>query len=338
MNLKNIFSKNSLGLAMVFWWLFTITSFVSAQSDPFNDLVNELLGPDSSSVWGWFNSNVSSNWGFNKENIDKNDIEIKQFSDDKLIFSLPVFEKNGKVISNYAITVLPTKNIEDLFSDDNFYDNIDKYEEKTVSPTISDGIMTFALTVADTNDTMYLTIYPLDGDEKGQWIENFDINENDNPNSTDNLTDQLADCLDETCEDAISGLSCNVNESTLKATLTWRDLWKSDQLEISWKKHTDNNFVVHGEVDSNNGSYSVTLPQKTSYLFLIRPIDNNWAKDGKEITYLCKFSTDDIKQPAACVWDDCILNNMNPGPESALLWVLLITAWLFISRRLLRKN
>ena len=337
LNKKN-YCLPAFTVAGLLWLFLLVGNVVSAQSDPFADLVNELLWPDSNSVGWGFTNNVSNDWGFDEENIDDWDIEIKQFDDDKLIFTLPVFEKNGNLIEQYAITVLPTTNVEDLFEDDDFYDNIDNYEEKIISPTISDWVMTFALNVADTDRTMYLTIYPVDGDEKWQGIEDFRIDDGDNPSRTDNLTDDLADCLDENCNDTIENVSCNVNEETLRATLRWKDLGESDELEILWKKHTDNNFVEHGTVDPSDETYSVTLPSKTSYLFMLRGVNSNGAKDDTtEIIYLCKFDSDEVNQPAACVWDECIFNNTTTGPESALLLILAITGMLFIWRRLIKR-
>ncbi len=312
-----------------------VNSFSYAQ-DPFADLVEELLGEGSFD--GTVQDDVNDDWGFRSS--DDDDIKIRKFDDKQLMFEFPAVEKDGDIITNYAVTVMPVKgnDIDQLFEDDDFYENIDLYEERVVSATITEwDTATIAIEVADTNDTMYLTIYPLDGNEKGNPIEDFKIDPDDDNDNSNDLTDELEDCLDKECDDKIDQVSCSVNEENYRAKLTWNDLG-GDDLEIYMKEHNDNNFELEDTVDASDEKFEATLPKKTSFLFLLKPVNRDGGLDGTEVTYLCKF-TEEEKKPSAppCVWSDCVAVTPKTWPETAMLILFAITFVLYMARRKIKK-
>lgn len=329
----------SFWIIVALWIMFSTGVFAQWS---FDDLVSELLGGSSNSSSSLTdtlaNKDVDTSCWYNNVSQARNSIVIKKFEDDELVVEMDVAKDGNDIMERYEMSVLPVMqdDIDNLLDDDNLVDILDIIEAKRIAPTIVGNKMTFALNVTDSNVTQYLSVYPLDGTTRCQGVEDFRIQRGDGPSSTTNFTESVADCLTDVCEYNIDQVSCKVNESTLRATLTWNNLWWADDLEIYMREHDENQFELEATESISDESYSLTLPQKTSYLFLLRPVDSDGNRVWTEITYLCKF-TDSISTPSACVWEWCVTTTPTSGPESGILIILWITGVFFVARRFLKK-
>lgn len=332
------YTRKIFALMLIVMISFAPLAVFAQADDPFGALVNDLLGDNG----GWFNDNVfgdtiKSGCGF--PNNYENNLQVTLYENDKLVFTLPTFEDGGKIVERYSVTALPVRDedLNDYITDSDFdFAELDVLDEQIKVPTIASGRMTFSIDVTDSSDRTYLYVYPMDGDDKCEGIEDYSINSNDGPSNPSSAADAAADCLDDNCDDVIEWVTCSVNEKTLEATLRWRVTDNDvDEIEIFSKEHDDNNFDHEKDVEADKEEYTQDLPRKTSHLFLLRPVDRNGFKVGNEITYLCKFSTEPVEIP--CQGSSCVGPTPQTWPEIALFLIFVITAWLYSVIRVRRK-
>lgn len=142
------------------------------------------------------------------------------------------------------------------------------------------------------------------------------VRDTDAPSNPSSEAEEAADCLDDNCEIVIDSVACRVNEETLEVDLQW-DVTDSvvDEVEVLMKEHTDSQYESQGRQDASDETFSTELPQRTSYLFLLKPLNNDGFRVGTEVNYLCKFAQDPVSYDPGCVGEDCIGETPDTGPE-----------------------